>query len=351
MNTTTACFAAPASKVALIALILLAGCATDPKTTSSGGSLPTDSTENSESAPKAGMSRGRMTVNGASYDSLGKLVRAVGETAGEGGLVLVAGLEEWPSPSISVERATYHNGISRLVAPSNLKVFDGEAYQFIYPPGYETLLDVTLGDTVAPRFQSLRATYAVGAGTDLFNALALLSETLGFTVLADNEIADAWCGELFLCDAPAPSILEALLRSARIVPGSIVVENSDSYIFIRSARNKAPLDTCVNRDTLSAEAAAMLTKQVNLQLPRNKPNLQFQNRAAPIKSVIDDMSRQLGVSVVVSPEMAAFPINPAVFSDMNLSDVLNLIVRQWPEADFGYRVTRDQVQFCMRVRG
>ncbi|MCF6287392.1 MAG: hypothetical protein L3K26_19755, partial [Candidatus Hydrogenedentes bacterium] len=268
-------------------------------------------------------------------------------SGGGGGIVLVAGLEEWPAPPVKVTRAVYATGLKKLVAPANCLVDSGAFYQFVYPPGYEALLDVSVWEEVHPRFQGLRATFAVGAGTDMYNALALLSETLGVTVIADNAIADVWCGELFLYDAPAATIVEALLQSARVVPGAFVVESAEHYIFLRSTDNMTKSDTCVNRDGLSPDARVMLEKTVDLRLPTRDGTLVFQYEAMPLQAVLDDLAEQMGVAVTADAVLADFPVNQAVYLGLPISDVLDLIIRQWPVARFGYRADADGIHFCV----
>jgi len=332
------------TRLSALPLLLLGGCvATDPERPDIA---PPAATYTAPPAP-AGAGYPRLSIDGRDFETLGGLVRAIGEQGEGGGIVLVSGLEERPAPQVGVSRADYGKGLEQLIRTAGLLASDRGHYQFVYPPGYELLLGVSVRDQLAPRFQAMGATFAVGAGTDMYNALALLSETLGATVVADNAIADLWCGELFLQGAPVYALLEALLQSARVAPGAFVVEGTDRYVFIRSAANLSRPDACVNRDSLTPALRAALAKPVNLRVPpRGEDALQFSAGAAPLASVLPELSRQIGLAVSAPPEMAEFPVNQAVFLDMPVSDVLNLMVRQWPVARFGYRAGPEGIRFC-----
>lgn len=329
------CFALP---------VVLAACATTGGTEAAG---PVEETA-VETAPRKGGSYPRLTIDGGNYSSLGALVRAIGEQRAGGGVVLVSGLEERPAPAVSLERAAYGRGLERLAGPAECLVYDAGYYQFIYPPGYEALLEVSVAEAIHPLFRDQTATFAVGAGTNMYNALGLLSEVLGKSIVADNDIAEVWCGELFVENAPVGSILEALLQSARVLPGKYVVESTAEYIFVRSTSNRSDANVCLNADGLPAGAAEMLARVVDVRVPLQDGELRFQDGYVPLESVLPALSVQAGVEVSAAAGMESFPVHPAAFLQMPVSDVMNLIVRQWPVGGFGYVAGASGIHFQRR---
>jgi hypothetical protein len=329
--------------VASLTVTFLGGCASTQKRESGSGAA-----ERSTGQPGSSTHTRypRLTVNSGDYQNLGELVRAIGEKDNGGGIALVSGLEERPATGVKVNRAAYIKGITQIVGPELNRVHDSGSYVFVYPAGYEILLNISLQEQLRPQDGALRASFAVGAGTDMFNALALLSEALGVTILADNEISDTRCGEVFLHDAPAATILEAILRSARLLPDAFVVERAESYVFIRSAANRSTHDRAIDRDSFPESLRTELVREFDVRLPGRDGPLQFQKGAMPLSEVLGDLSTQLGVPVSAEPALLDFPVNQAAFLGLSGFDVLNLIARQWPVARYGYRNVGPGIQFC-----
>lgn len=329
--------------VVLTVLGVLGGCATTP--TEGGGA-----SESVGTPAVASDSRDwpRLTVNGRDYETLGALVRSVGESEVGGGIVLLSGLEERPVPQVEVTRGAYGETLQRLVEPLDLRVLDKGTYQFILPPGYESLASLSVSEILHPDIAKRRASVALGSGTDLFNALALITSVLDVTVLADNALADVWCGELFLHDVPSADLIAAVLQSARVLPAAVVVESTPNYVFLRSVTNGGAMDRCLNRGALTSEASALLARTVSVRLPAGLADDEFQYEVPLLASVLEALSEAVGVKVTAEAELRGFPVNRAHFKNMTVEDVLNLIVRQWPVSDFGYRVEDNQILFARK---
>lgn len=289
----------------------------------------------------------KITLETTTGQSLGGAIRAIGEQHG-GGAVLLSGMEDWPVPDIRLSGTDYVKGLQRLASLHDYRLQETPYYVFIYPAGYEQLESLSLQGEVAPEFDSMHASYAIGSGTDLYNALALLGASLETTIIADNIVADSWCGELYLNQAPVPVILEALLKSARVVRAAIQVDSGPGYIFIRSTQNRNRGNTCLNPEAITEEMRQRLEAGVELRLPRETAAPMFATGAATLAEALPELARQVGIEMRAEPAVADLPVNVAVFNEVSLETALNLIVWQWPVPGFGYRVTESEIVFCER---
>jgi hypothetical protein len=278
------------------------------------------------------------------------MVRRLGEAGTGGGVVLVAGLEERPTPAMSLSSAPLNRGLARLMGAADLVVQDMGAYQLVHPPGYEVLADTRVQAPLPEAFETQRASIALGAGTDLYTALALFSELLQFTILADNVLSDgAWCGELYVDNAPAPAVLQAILQSALIAPNAFVMEAGPTHLFLRSVANQSLPDSCLNRAALEPASQAWLQQPIDLRIPQSGGSLQFRDGYLPLQTLLPSLSEALGVPVLADPDVADFPVYPAVFAQVPAETLLSLIVRQWPYDRFGYSLTTAGVRFHTRL--
>jgi hypothetical protein len=310
---------------------LLAGCATSP-------------TSRADARPR-GLETARVTYDPPADANLGTVVRALGEQAG-GGLVLMQGLEWYDPPSRSFKNAPLAEVASQLAALFDGKVQELPEYYFIYPQGYEMLEQVSLGGQLAPRFDAMRAAIAFGAGTNLYNVFAILSRTLDTTIIADNAIADAECGEMALPEIALSTVLEAVLKSARIPNELIEVVSAGDFVFIRSRSIPQRDATLLNEAELSGEDRALLDQRVTVELPFRQAagaTFQLQSGAFPLKDVLPSLSRQLGIELRAEPALAQLPVNAAVFTDVPVRTLMDLLVRQWLMPHYGYTVTDGRI--------
>jgi len=328
-------------QAALILACTIAGCVADggPRTEGAHGEKRLPSPARA-TYPTIGLDTGAGMT-------LGEAVRQIGEGSG-GGAVLLSGLEDWPAPDLQIAGAGFVKGLEQLIAGRDCKLQVLPHYVFIYPNGYEQLEALSLDGEIGGRMAELRASFAVGAGTDLYNALALLGNALGVTLIADNLVADAWCGELFLENAPLPAILEALLKSARVPGPSIQIESTDDYIFIRSVQNANKAPACLNAGDLTDAQRERLRAPVRLRLPRDGDAALFKSGSTRLSDALPALSAQLGLEVSADGSMADLPVNAAVLAGVPLETALDLLIWQWPLPEFGYRVTGAGIHFCPR---
>ncbi|MBW7864944.1 MAG: hypothetical protein GX580_17565 [Candidatus Hydrogenedens sp.] len=275
----------------------------------------------------------------------GDIVRKIGEEVG-GGIVLMQGLEERSMPGFEVDGAAYAALVQKLAEPLESRAEPLPHAWFIAPPDYAGLLDTRLEGRLPERFAAMTGTVAFGAKTPLSNVLAVLSQNMGVTLVADNFITGARCGELFMGPAPLPEILAAVLMSARVPPDAYAVEGTDEYVFIRSTRNTAPPSLLVNGENLTPEQRALLDRVVDVVLPEpgaNPVETAFGARPAPLKSVLTPLTQQFRVVVSAKKVLADVPVTPCVMRGVRLGTAMDLMLRQWPTDRVVWEVVDDQV--------
>ncbi len=276
----------------------------------------------------------------------GDIVRKVGQEAG-GGIVTLSGLEERSVPALSVERAPYESLVKQLADAVECKTAPLSHAWFIYPEPYAALLQVSLEGRLDERFAAMNASVAFGAKTRLANVFAVLSESLGTAIVADNFIAESTCGEIFMDKAPLQSVLEAVLMSARIPSEEITIDCTGEYLFIASLRNAAPKTVLLtDENSLSPEQKAGLERVVDVVLPdvgENPVQTAFAAKAAFLRDVLTPLTQQMNVEVAAKRSLAEVPINPCTMHKVRVRTVMDLLIRQWPLANFGYEVNGEQL--------
>lgn len=333
------------ASLVLASIMLAAGCATSRESTPGAKADPAPAAQ----SPRSGATdRGNGEAGGGR--TLGEAVRSIGETHGGGG-ALTAGLEVRPGPGKSMGASDSAVALERLAAHYDYQAQRTPHYVFIYPTGYEELTTLALADQVDERFNTTRASFAVGAGTDLFNAFALLSHSLKVPVLADQVVADAWCGEVFLQDAPLSAIVEALLKSARVAPSLVTIESTDRYLLVRSAANPRRGTACLNPAPRTPEETATLEKTVSIHVPDRGTEFSFQAEPVKLGEVLGTLSAQIGLAVTADPEVARLPVNITILEGLPLETALDLLVQQWPVPRYGYRLENGGVLFTTRAAG
>ena len=277
---------------------------------------------------------------------LGDLVRKLGRESG-GGIVTMSGLEERSVPSMDLEHQPYATVVSRLAQSVECTCAPLSHAYFVYPEPYASLLQVSLEGRLTERFSSMNAAVAFGARTRLANVFAVLGESLGTAIIADNFIADATCGEMFMDRAPLQAILEAVLMSARIPAQEIAIDCTDEYLFIASLRNTTPRTVLLSdENALTAEQKASLERVVDVVLPdlgTNAIATAFAARAVPLKDILTPLTRQIGIEVAAKRVLADIPINPCTMHKVRIRTAMDLLIRQWPVANFGFEVNDNQI--------
>ena len=333
----------------LIILLALAACST-PATKDKTDSRP-------EPVPSAGSSP--TPVEKPSFPDItfahapgpaGDILRALGEQAG-GGVVLMSGLEERAVPGVSFKQEPYDRALARF-AESIASVCTHTAhYYLILPSDYNALQEVVLEDKLDPLYRDITAGAVFGAKTPLFSVFSALSVSLDITILADNYIAESRCGELHLPELPLPVILAAILQSARIGTDAFTVESTPEYIFFRAPRNEHPPSVRIESASPPADAQALLDKRVSVTLPPlpdSKNQFVMASEPMPLREVLYPLTEQLGIEVVAQRRLADIPVNPCVFRNVRLSTALDLLIRQWPLAQFGWELQSGRVVLKQR---
>lgn len=333
----------------LIILLALAACST-PATKDKTDSRP-------EPAPSAGSSP--TPAEKPSFPDItfthapgpaGDILRALGEQAG-GGVVLMSGLEERAVPGVSFKQEPYDRALARF-AESIASVCTHTAhYYLILPSEYNALQEVVLEDKLDPLYRDIKAGAVFGAKTPLFSVFSALSVSLDITILADNYIAESRCGELHLPELPLPVILAAILQSARIGTDAFTVESTPEYIFFRAPRNEHPPSVRIESASPPADAQALLDKRVSVTLPPlpdSKNQFVMASEPMPLREVLYPLTEQLGIEVVAQRRLADIPVNPCVFRNVRLSTALDLLIRQWPLAQFGWELQSGRVVLKQR---
>lgn len=312
---------------------LLAAC------TTTGGSADRDSAAEGPPPPPPLEQLPEITVEqapGLAVDTL----RQIGAESG-GALVLMNGLGTRVLPALSLRRAPYDTFV-RAVSEGLLCPYGQvDGYYFIYPQGYEDLLTLSVSGTLPEAYADLRGDFTFGEGTRLYNVLAVLNQTLGTNLVADQSVADAAAGEMVLVDAPLAVAVDALLRGARVAPGSVAVDAFEDYVLLRSLGNVHPTPLLANGDALTKEQKRLLDRKVTALLPapiQQGAAPQVLSTARPLRLAVRALSRQLGIQVTADAAMDSLPVNNAYFSDITVAGLMEALIRQWLVPDFVYEV-------------
>ena len=277
--------------------------------------------------------------------TLGETVKRIGEEVG-GSLVLMNGIEGRPIGPLEFKRAKFGEVIARLAALTGAKYEAYPNYWFVYPEGYEPVLEVTVAGALDPAYANLTAGMSFGYGTPLYAAFQLLGNSLGITLVADNIVAESKCGALTLARIPLSDALDAILKSARSLKGRFQVESTPEYVFIYATENTTPRTVLLNGEALSPEQSAVLDKPVNVVLPNPSEDPAHRKMvlgATTLAKVLDVLSRQLGVKVTAEPGLEEFPVNPVVLNRVRVRTAMDLIIRQWYQPEVGYEFANNQI--------
>lgn len=295
-----------------------------------------------EPAPARGKGP-KVSLTNEGKSTLCEAVRKLG-MENTGGVVVINGWGERTLDPFAYDNEPYGKIIENLAQATQCKYEAQGSYFLLYPAGYETLLDVSVADQLPARYAALKLDLAIGDYTPLFDALALLGHSLGISIVADNLLAESACGECAFHDAPLPDVLKGLLQSARTAPGAFFVEATEEYIFLGTVGNPSPASALLNAGALDDSARGLLAKTVSLTLPRpigpNKP-FEFVRAPARLGSLLTTLSTQLGIPVEADARLLDFPVNPCVLRNVSVRSVMDLLVRQWPLASFGYEVRQN----------
>ena len=275
---------------------------------------------------------------------LGMFVRQLAEED-VSGLVLMNGMEDMPIQAPSTRRASTKKMATDIAELIPCQVQETESYHFLYPQGFEALTQIQLA-SLDPAYDTVEAEIVFGANLPLYMVFAWISQATGKTIVADNLAAAAVTGELSLGEVPLRVGLEAILKSARAI--GVGVDSTPEYVFFyHPGRN--PYGTrrsLVINEELSTEQLALLEQRVNVVLPKTSGTrgpVPFQAGATRFSKAVQLLSRQLGVPIAIDKALADLPVNPAVFTNVPIKTVLDLVIRQWIYPDIGYEVQKNRI--------
>lgn len=333
----------PFSILTFVALgaALSAGCA------STGGETPGEESVLPAvmTPPPPAAVTGRVTMK-QDQTTLGYVVRLLGEQTG-GGIVLVNGLEDRVVGPFEFNQTPMDEVAGQLAIMTGSAVEFGPYYQFLYPPGYESLVNISLQGQIPPSLNQNTEGIAFGTGLPLHMLFVWIGYARGITIVPDHLIADARSGELAIGDAPLDASLEGILKSARLV--SFAVESTDEYIFIRAASNRSAGSQLLNPDALDRSRRRFLEKRVTVTLPRQESDtIEMQKGAVKLGTVLASLTAQLGVRVEAERTLHDLPVVPAYYHDLPVGTILDLLIRQWPVPAFGYHVLADRIVIATR---
>lgn len=283
---------------------------------------------------------GRMSFE-IEEEPVGIAIREFSERTTQG-IVLMNGLELALAGPYSFDNRPAESIVRSIAGDLGYGVHRTEGYLFLYAPGYEALLEAPLENRLVDAARARRADLAFGANTPLYSAFGLLGRTLGHTIVGDNAIASAPCGEINLHDVPLETALSALLQSARIGAAAIRVESTPEYTFLTSVANVAPASLLLNEDPDDEAQRRLLQRRttVNLLFPRgNEAHIVGRMGASTLGEVLPSLSEQLGVPVTADPLMNGLPINPTAIANVTVETALMLVIRQWLVPEFGYEIS------------
>ncbi|MEA3365774.1 MAG: hypothetical protein U9Q79_09065, partial [Candidatus Hydrogenedentes bacterium] len=291
------------------------------------------------------ISRGSVSERPEKTVRLGMFLREL-EEEGIDGFVLMNGMEDIPIEAPSMRRASVKKMTEFITEITECQVQKTEYYNFLYPNGFEALTQIQLA-SLDPVYDDINAEVFFGANLPLYMVFTWVSQATGKTIIADNLAAAAVTGELSLGEVPLRIGLEAILKSARAI--GVGVDSTPDYVFFyHPGRNPygKKRSLLINNEGLSAEQTALLERRVTVVLPKapgTRGPVPFQAGAQRFSKAVQTLSRQLGVPIAIDKALADLPVNPAVFTDLPLSTVLDLIIRQWIYPDIGYEVQKNRI--------
>jgi hypothetical protein len=283
-------------------------------------------------------------------DTLGAAVRAFGEQGAS--LVLMNGLEKVRVDADAVAGMDAANAAPELAKMAGCAVQATAHYAFLYPgrDPYDVLATLSVEGRLDPAYGDTTASIAFGAGTPLFTAMAMLGRALNHTFVVDNTLAEAECGELALSGAPLASVLEAVLKSARVA--EFRIESTEEFVLISGPANAAPQTALLNGAGLGDAARAVLDRRANVFLPARSQapaGVVMTPGAETLGAAAETLSAQLGVPVTVQHGLEELPVMPMIAHDVRIATALDLLIRQWPVPQFGYEAQPDRILIRRRT--
>lgn len=255
------------------------------------------------------------------------------------GLVLMNGLENIPIERLNVNNDPLPVVLAELSKLTGLVTHETPYYTFMFDPTYESLVTLNIKRQIPEIYDDVWVFAAFGADTPLFSVFAMLSRLTGKTLIADNAIGDALCGELNLHDVPLPQAIEAALQSARIPQHNFRIRATDGYIFLHSSAHQ--LRRNVASSKIPPESRKLLNEKCSISLlvyTEADNKIRSQLGASKLYKVLSELSLQLGMPVRADPLLDHFPVNPMVMNNVSRETALELLIHQWLVPEFEFTV-------------
>lgn len=281
--------------------------------------------------------------------ALSEVVRLSGETA-RTNLVSMRGIGQHAVPPLKTKAMSAKAFARHLAGAVDMQLHDAGDYAFLFADDrYALLLEWDLSGTLPDVYRTTRVSLAIGDGLHLYNALGLLGSSLGMTFVADQVVAESRCGELTLDDVPVSVCLEALMQSARVVPGAVqVIADDTSVLFAASGREVPKTYLQVSGEgPLPGDILAHLQRKATLVLPRATGDAGFTvyQGSTPLGELTEALAAQLGLPVYARDGAEDLPVNPCAIHGLPMQTALDLICAQWPSSLFSYQATREGIVF------
>ncbi len=268
--------------------------------------------------------------------SLGLILREMNQKDAAS-LVLMNGLENIQVNITELEGLSSEQKLSTILSKYTLTQFKTKYYTFILDPKYQALNTLNLDNLIPKPYTKAKVNMALGADTPLFSALALLSHSTGLTLVADQAMGDALCGELSFSETPLPKALEALLQSARVQPSALSITGNKDYVLLHSSQHE--LRTQSSRGTFSPSMQKELDEKCSIALLFYTPsenNIHSPLGASKLHTVLSELSIQLGIPIKAEGKVRYLPVNPMVLNNVTRRQALDILTHQWMLPIFVY---------------
>ncbi|NUM55565.1 MAG: hypothetical protein HUU46_18120 [Candidatus Hydrogenedentes bacterium] len=284
----------------------------------------------------------RVTI-GPEAATLGDVIRSMGTQTG-GNIVLMNGVESRVVRDLQIKRRPIRDAATTVAAHGGLAMEEHPQYYFLFPEGYEQLLNVTLSGRLDERYRDMKTDAVFGSGLPLCSVFMWMGYALRVSIVADNSIGDARCGELALAQAPLETAIEAILKSARVA--AVQAESTPEFIFLSTPANTNPASALLDEASLGDKHRAVLDRKVTLALPyplRTGQRMELPLNPSRLVDVLPALTEQLGVRVVAEKGLEQFPVNPCYLREVSVKTAMDLLIRQWLEPNYGYQVLDDRI--------
>jgi len=317
---------------------IAAGCATTARPPSSEGDKADSSTKLSAEATALSLDLG--------LTSLGATARRLGDEYGVP-IVLAYGMENIPIGPYQCDETPLPDIARAFAEQAACRLQEADSYFFFYPDEWGKLAETSLEGELDPVYEDKSLAVHFIRDTTLFNVFATISERLDVTIVADNAVAAARCGELRVAQAPLQTVLEAILKSAGVV--NFEVESTPEYIFFHYPYATQPPVSLIGEAGLTRKQRSILDQVVSLSLPYPQDDahyLKAYDNAVELLDVLIPLADQIGITVMVERGLENLPVNPVVMNNVRVRTAMDLLIRQWLRPQYGYVLRDNNIVIC-----